>query len=226
MVNDVIEVGKVTSEVANESIVIAEKSLIQARGIVISTDNSYISCGESLKADKQHLAFIEKERKKATDPLDEVKKTIMGWFKPAKDNLEKAIQIKGSAMMAWDNKKQELTRIENARLADIARKEAEKLAERARKAQESGKVEKAAELLAQAQMKQAVVPTVQAEAPKIAGLTTRDNWTFEVVDINLVPREYLCTDDKKIGQVVRATKGTLAIPGIKVIKETKMAGSR
>lgn len=221
-----IEVKKVSHDIAKDSCELAEKSLLYARSLIIKNDNDYLIAAEDVKSDKYLLKKIEDEEKKGTAPLYEVMKTIRSWFKPAKDNIEKSISIKSSAMMKYSQKKEELARIENARLQDLANKQAEKLAEQARKALEKGNEAKAQELMAQAQMKQVIVPTVQAEAPKIAGLTTRDNWTFEVIDINLVPRDYLCADDKKIGQVVRATKGSLNIPGVRIYKETKMAGSR
>ena len=38
----------------------------------------------------------------------------------------------------------------------------------------------------------------------------------EVVDEALIPRDYLMPDEVKIGKVVRATAGSLQIPGIRV----------
>jgi hypothetical protein len=45
------------------------------------------------------------------------------------------------------------------------------------------------------------------------------------VDPALVPREYLCVDDKKIAAVVRAMKGDTRIAGIEVYPDT-IAASR
>jgi len=44
-------------------------------------------------------------------------------------------------------------------------------------------------------------------------------WKFEVVDKALVPEDYKQVDMVKVGSVVRATKGTIAIPGIRIFSE-------
>jgi len=60
---------------------------------------------------------------------------------------------------------------------------------------------------------------VEVEKPKVEGISFLEIWKFEITDESLLPREYLMPDEKKIGQVVRATKGTLSIPGVKIYKE-------
>jgi hypothetical protein len=57
---------------------------------------------------------------------------------------------------------------------------------------------------------------VPKDTPRIAGLTYREDWKFEITDLSVVPREYLIADDVKIGRVVRALKGTTNIPGVRV----------
>ncbi len=68
-----------------------------------------------------------------------------------------------------------------------------------------------------------LIPDVAAPARKVetdvGNLGTMKVWKFEVVDSALVPRDYLEVDLVKIGQVVRATKGTISIPGIRVWSE-------
>ena len=44
-------------------------------------------------------------------------------------------------------------------------------------------------------------------------------YKFEVIDKALVPEEYKLVDTAKVGAVVRASKGTIIIPGIKIIAE-------
>ena len=232
--SEIIELGKVSEDVAKESVAIAEKVLVEARSIIVRTDDDYVSVGESLKSDKKYLAIIETERKKAVDPLNGVIKTINNWFRTPKENLEKAIDIKGSAMQGYQTKKAEVARIEQAKLQDKANKESEKLAEQARKAAEKGNEAKAEELRQQALMKQAVVPQVQVEAPKVAGLTTRDTHYAEVVDFKVFAEWCIKTEnihlimvnDKELGVTARQAKGTRQIPGVVFKVETKMAGSR
>jgi hypothetical protein len=59
-------------------------------------------------------------------------------------------------------------------------------------------------------------PVYVPPAPKVAGVTVSEDWTFEVVDEGAVPRDYLVVDRVAIGKVVRALKGRTSIPGIRV----------
>ena len=61
-----------------------------------------------------------------------------------------------------------------------------------------------------------VLPTVKLEKPKMQGTTIRSRYDFDIVDVNLIPREYLLVDTAAIGRVVRALKDKTNIPGIKV----------
>ena len=63
-------------------------------------------------------------------------------------------------------------------------------------------------------------PVVHMEAPKVAGVSTRQAWKYQVTDFRLLPREYLIADDSAIGKVVRALGDRTNIPGIRVYAET------
>ena len=62
-----------------------------------------------------------------------------------------------------------------------------------------------------------VLPSVKLEKPKLQGTSVRNRYDFEIVDPNLIPREYLLVDTTAIGKVVRALKDKANIPGIKVV---------
>jgi len=62
------------------------------------------------------------------------------------------------------------------------------------------------------------------EAPKTEGLAMRGNWCFEVVDPAAVPRQYMMPDEIKIGKVVRALKGQITIPGVRIFNRPIMVG--
>ena len=61
-----------------------------------------------------------------------------------------------------------------------------------------------------------VLPSVKLDKPKMQGTTIRSRYDFDIVDVNLIPREYLIVDTAAIGKVVRALKDKTNIPGIKV----------
>jgi hypothetical protein len=49
-----------------------------------------------------------------------------------------------------------------------------------------------------------------------SGSTT--TWTFEITDPAVIPDHYKMIDAKKIGRDVKAAKGKITIPGVKVIE--------
>lgn len=61
-----------------------------------------------------------------------------------------------------------------------------------------------------------ILPSVRLEKPKLNGTTVSNRYDFDIVDPNLIPREYLVVDTAAIGKVVRALKEKTNIPGIKV----------
>lgn len=61
-----------------------------------------------------------------------------------------------------------------------------------------------------------VLPTVTLEKPKLQGTSVRNRYDFDIVDVNLIPLQYLIVDTAAIGKVVRALKDKTNIPGIKV----------
>lgn len=65
-----------------------------------------------------------------------------------------------------------------------------------------------------------LVAPVVAVAPAVpeSKLSTVVTWGYEITDAAAIPREYLIPDASKIGAVVRASKGTIAIPGVRAIK--------
>ena len=98
-------------------------------------------------------------------------------------------------------------------------------AEKARKEEEERRLVEA-EALEKAGMKEeaeqvldtpiAVPKPVIQNHQRAAGMTTVTTWKFTVENPNIVPREYLMVDEVKIGKLVRAQEGAIAIPGVRV----------
>jgi actin-related protein len=63
-------------------------------------------------------------------------------------------------------------------------------------------------------------PALITAPPKVEGVSFREEWTYEVVNAELIPREYLAVDDKKLAGVVRAMRGSCRIPGVRVFSRT------
>lgn len=131
-------------------------------------------------------------------------------------------------------REQERLRKEAAAAAERAQAEADKLLKAAQAAAKKGDAEKAAALQSEAAVTQAsgqataqalttaastmMAPVAEA-AGKADGVGVRYDWSWELQDAALIPREYLAIDETAINRVVKALKERCAIPGIKVIRK-------
>lgn len=192
-----------------------------ASALVIKTQEEYAAAADQLKAVKGMLKQIADAHARVKRPLLDATRELDRQKNEASAPLLDAERQIKRAMVAYDDELERKRRAEQARLEEAARKEREKLAAQAAKAAAAGKIEKAAELEMRAET--VVAPVVQREAPKVAGIATREVWRFEVTDPNAVPREYLTVDEKKLGAIVRALKGDTNIPGVRVWAEKSLA---
>lgn len=128
---------------------------------------------------------------------------------------------------------------EAAAAREKAEREARELRERADKEAEAGRLAEAAKLAQRAESKieraevkaetlqqaaaATVAPIVQAEAPRVRGVATREVWKCAVEDASKIPREYLVVDEVKLRKVVAALKGDTRIPGVRVWAEKQIA---
>lgn len=200
----------------------------QARAVKITDAASYVAAGELWKA-------IKALRKKVDETFGPIISAAFRAHKAAvakrneMDNpLMAAEKIVKSAMSIWDYEQERLRKEEQARLAEIARKEEEErrlleaiAAEEEAKAMGATKEEAAQEAAAIMEEPVYVPPPVVPKAvPKLqGGPVYRETWTFEVVNAAIIPREYLTPDMTKIGGVVRAMKGATNIPGIRAFSK-------
>lgn len=141
---------------------------------------------------------------------------------------EEAARAERERLARQQREAEEKARAEQARL----RREAEEAAAAGRAA-EAAKLnaradrveEKTAAKVEELQVREAsvVAPVIQREPPKVAGVSTREVWLFEVNDPTQVPRQYLIVDESKIRKVVQALKGDAQIPGVRVYSERQIA---
>lgn len=192
----------------------------------IALPEQYTRAAEDLKKIKAKYKELEDIRKSATGPLDEAKRRIMDWFRGSLDALSNIENIVKREMLSWQQKQEQIRRVEEARLAEIQRKEVERLAKKAEEAAAKGKVEKAEELRQQATEKAMLTPTVASTVEKIKGISTRIYWRYRVTNEALIPRDYLIPNHEKLADIAEATKGTLKVEGIEFYSEEGMIAAR
>ena len=54
---------------------------------------------------------------------------------------------------------------------------------------------------------------------KLAGVSERKDWDFEITDPELLPRKYLIPDEQKIRKVAKALGAECKIPGVRVFQK-------
>lgn len=200
-----------------------EVSLIErnADGVTICDDASYAHAAEITKAIKQ----MQKRVKDYWEPLRvSAKKTyddVLGKKKRMMDPLDRAEKILKGKMGGYmaDKERERKAREEAARKAaqaEIDRKLAEAAA-----AEKNGDALEAEMAMAEAEIMDdaAVSLTVSSKAPRVSGVSTTKNWEIKSIDISKVPVELAGiilrpVDEKAALKLIRASKGTIQIPGI------------
>jgi hypothetical protein len=195
----------------------------QARAITVIDAATYTQAGEL-------IVIFRKLKKKVDDTfvpikkaMDAAKKIILDKEKEHHKPIDDAIALVTREMMNYRKIEAETRAEAERKLQDEARKKAEeaKLADAvaAEKAGES----KVAEAIMSAKTE---VPTIKltSEAPKVKGVSFRENWTYEITNKDLIPEEYWILDESAIGKVVRALKDKTNIPGIRVYDTESLVG--
>jgi len=173
-------------------------------------------------------AILVELRRRKKVWLDAVEATVKGahaaWKAAVahRDSVAKPINeaeaIVKQRIAEYVYKQRRIAEAERARLQADADAKAEAERRRALAAAEKLKTpELREERLQQAETIVAPVVQVAPDVPetKLASVVT---YGFEIVSAADIPLEYLMPDEKKIGAVIRATKGSIKIAGVRVIR--------
>lgn len=198
------------------------RKTVDVKALTIGNDEDYEQAADLLKDCKRLDKDIEGFFKPHAKFWHDGHKDVKAQENLLRDPLKKLLDTLGRGMGAYQAECERQRQLEREML--LAQQKAEMDAsamELAEGLAENGQMEAAEGVLAQAAKMQ---PEVQCDsfAPKVRDTVVTTNWTFEVVDPALVPREYLCVDETKVRGVVKACKGETNIPGIRVFSETKV----
>lgn len=173
--------------------------------------------------------------------LEDAERIIKGKMGGYLDEQE-AIRRRAEAEAAEAARKErERLEREAAKEAEKARIDAEKAQARAEALEADGKAERAEAIrqaaaekeqarLSEAAALQLAAASVTADVVRmpeaaVVGVSYRETWDFEIVNTDLIPREFLIVDQKAIGGVVRSLKGKTNIPGVRVFAKRVIASS-
>lgn len=181
-------------------------------------------------------AFFKTPKERLERAISAVK-AVMVTYNDEQERIRQEEQRKAAEAA---RKERERLAQEAAKKEEAARKKREAEEEKARKLEEAGRLaeaeakREAAEAAEVAKVREAELareaadqipdaPVVHHEQPKTAGVHTTKTWTFEIVDESKVPDEYKIIDEKAIRGVVKATKGKMQIPGIRIFQKSNIA---
>jgi hypothetical protein len=187
-----------------------EKDIVSP--VVQFVRNFTIRTGEDLGKAGTYLIAIKERKAHIEEKLGTPKKKAYEAYKATCD-------VYNECMKPLDNAESEMKR-KMAVYQEQKQKEAQeaqaKLEVKAVKAEEKGKFDKAEEIRS---------TVVQVDAPKVDGISYTTVWKYEITDEKAIPREYLMVNEKAISGVVKATKGSLSIPGVRIFS-TKQVSAR
>jgi hypothetical protein len=171
------------------------------------------------------------------------RKEIEGWFKPIKDfafrlhrmicdretEILRPLRLFESAAkdssQAYRREQERIRQAEEQRLqAEARRAEQERLTREAEFLEQRGESDLAEQVLEQAIAAPAPVVVVADNLPRTAGISHRERWCWRPIGgdtpqnrvraLKLVPREFLCLDEKKLNAHARAHGASARVPGI------------
>jgi len=212
--------------------------LDQAKAMsAIGTNKMYAYAGQFIVDAKRLIAKITDAHKASIDAAHLAHKAAIALRDSHIQPIHAALRIVEPLALAYKQEQDRAAREEAQRVADEQRREREAQAIKDAEALEAmGFDEAANSKLAEATAPQRITPVVST-LPKVAGLSTRKKWVYEIVDPAAVKREFCIPNEKLIhihvdGEFYKTSKVTPEmvkaledkIGGIKVMEVETMVG--
>ena len=202
-----VEIKPELNQLDQAEVILNEQvSLIVANYLTLSVtdEQSNLTANDALTRLRAFRKQIDEKRKSHLKPLKDYTDNINARFRAISKPIDAAEQyVEGQIL----NYRAEINRIaakEQERLQNLAERRKER-------AEAKGETPPIPEAVAP------IVPGAAKSVDTDAGkVSFRTDWLYEIVDAEALPRMYLTPDTKKIGDVVRASKGGIQIPGVRI----------
>lgn len=194
--------------------------------LMITNDETFLKGGSLLTTIKNVSREVESAFSDPVKKAHEAHKSMVALRDRALAPFRSAeLAIKGK-LARYQSDQEEKRRREAEQLAVEARARAEdEKLKAAESAMDNGDLEKCSKILEAPAAPITITPTT-LEAPKIAGVSFREDWDFEVEDVNAIPREYMTPDVTMIRKMVKAQGKVCRIPGIRIFSKQVVAAGR
>ena len=178
---------------------------------------------ERVNKAKLYIRELRNEVRKVFEPMKKkayaAYKEILNQYKKVEAPIIEAEKYCDRLLAEWFAEQRRIREEAERKRLEAIRKQKEEEERKLREALEAenaGKKEEAEKIINQViEAKPSEVKT--PEKPKLKGVYSRIDYDFEIVDVTKIPREYMIPDETLIRKVIRASKGKVVIPGIKVI---------
>jgi len=184
----------------------------QCKNIIVSNDDSLATAENLAKTAREVDKLIETKRKEVTKPLLDRKKEIDNFAKEITAELNDAVKGLRSQILTYKQEQERKRQEELRRIEEEKRKKEEELKAKLAAEEEikPEEVQEFKEIRAEEQKLQS--------APAPSGI--RKQWTFELVDLNKVPHQYLMLDEAKVKAAIKL--GVRDIPGIRIFQKESL----
>lgn len=180
-------------------------ALTQSRSLAILDEPTLIKATDILSVIKSVLNKCEERRKFFVKPLNDHVSRINLFFK----NFTQPLETEESNLKTKVIQYRQIV-------------EAKRLEEEKRIQKEHAKLSKKLEARGEDPLPVPILaPQKQTIFSDSGALTAKKIWTFDVLNLDRVPRQYLILDDKKINAVIRG--GVREIPGLKIYQKETIA---
>lgn len=198
----------------------------QATALVVNSDASFTSGSQMLLDIKRVSKTVEARFKEPVDmafkahrAMTALRDSVLNPFKSAEGIIKQKV---GEYQLAIERKRAD--EAVYLRRQQEAKAEAERIA-KAQDQMDKGDLTGCEQTLA-APAEPVVVRIETPEAPKVAGVSFREVWKYEITDPALIPAEYKIVDEPKLRKVVAALGKSTNIPGIRVYAEKVVSAGR
>lgn len=242
---DIISNETTVATIPKESLVIEareeEKALTEqvtaveqkAYDFIIETDEDYKDAAEFGRLLKQKSAEVKEFFKPMKEQAHNAHKAICNRESAMLKPLSNAEKIIKDSMSRYYQEQERKRREAEEAARRAAAEEAERKLREAAEAEAAGKAEEA-----EAAMNEAIIMdeaknsvAVTRQAPSAAGTSTRKDWRIKTIDPAKVPVSFSGVEIRPVDQaavmrLIRASKGTIEIPGIVYEETTQMSFRR
>ena len=208
-----VEYGTALIQIKPEADITVTKLYDEAMKLCRYAEARVITVDEDVKSATNDLAIIanrkktlEEKRKGYTGPINDHLKAVNAAFQEFTAPLNQADQVNRQKVLDY-RKAQEAIIAEQERINRLRIEAAE------------AEMELKGELTESVDLVEVSPETPKRVSTDMGTVGQRDNWKYEVVDFALVPDEYKMINAGVLTPVVKASKGKIIIPGIRIFNE-------